>query len=182
MPPGLAARAGARENAGHGAAETAKSYHAAATPDRTMNGSRALGIDFGERRIGLALSDADGRLALPWKVIERRSDDEAVAAIARIVAEEEISRLVVGEPRRIGGAPESETFRRAHGFGAKLERATGLEIEWVDEAFTSADAAARLREVGIDSRRARGRLDAVAAQLLLQDALDRRSRADGGGS
>ena len=133
----------------------------------------------GRPQLRQAVADADGRLALPWKVIERRSDDEAVAAIARIVAEEEISRLVVGEPRRIGGAPESETFRRAHGFGAKLERATGLEIEWVDEAFTSADAAARLREVGIDSRRARGRLDAVAAQLLLQDALDRRVRSEG---
>lgn len=138
-----------------------------------MNRSRALGIDFGERRIGLALSDADGRLALPWKVLERRSDAEAVAAIARIVGEEEISRLVVGEPRRIGGAPESQTFRRVHGFAEKLALATGLEIEWVDEAFTSADAAARLREAGVDARRARGKLDAVAAQLLLQDALDR---------
>lgn len=138
-----------------------------------MNRSRALGIDFGERRIGLALSDADGRLALPWKVLERRSDAEAVAAITRIVGEEEISRLVVGEPRRIGGAPESEIFRRVHGFAEKLALATGLRIEWVDEAFTSADAAARLREAGVDARRARGKLDAVAAQLLLQDALDR---------
>lgn len=138
-----------------------------------MNRSRALGIDFGERRIGLALSDADGRLALPWKVLERRSDAEAVAAITRIVGEEEISRLVVGEPRRIGGAPESEIFRRVHGFAEKLALATGLEVEWVDEAFTSADAAARLREAGVDARRARGKLDAVAAQLLLQDALDR---------
>lgn len=141
---------------------------------------RALGVDFGERRIGLALSDPDGRLALPLRVLERRSDEAAIAAIAAVARDYEVALLVVGEPRRIGGAPESDAFRRAHAFGDKLAAALGLPLEWIDEAFTSAAAAARLREAGLDARRARGKLDAVAAQILLQEALDR--RVSGGGS
>ena len=53
---------------------------------------------------------------------------------------------------------------------------TGLPVEWVDEALTSVEAAGRLREAGIDTRREPGRIDAVAAQILLQDALDRDAR------
>jgi len=138
---------------------------------------RALGIDFGERRIGLALSDPDGRLALPLRVLERTSDAAAVAAIAELAREQEVELLVVGEPRRVAGGAESETLRRARSFGEKLGAATGLPLEWIDESFTSAAAAERLREAGLDARRARGRIDAVAAQILLQEALDRRRDA-----
>jgi putative Holliday junction resolvase len=139
---------------------------------------RALGIDFGERRIGLALSDPEGRFALPLRVLERTSDAAAIAAIADIARAEEVELLVVGEPRRIGGG-ESAMLERARGFGEKLGAATGLPLEWIDEAFTSAAAAERLREAGLDARRARGKLDAVAAQILLQEALDRRRPAGG---
>jgi putative Holliday junction resolvase len=159
---------------------SSRPFRAIAALDHSL--VRALGIDFGERRIGLALSDADGRLALPLRVVERRSDDAAVAEIAALAREHEVTWLVVGEPRRFGewaGAPESETFRRAHGFGDALARATGLPLEWIDEAYSSAAAAERLREAGLDARRARGKLDAVAAQILLQEALDRRARGDG---
>lgn len=139
---------------------------------------RALGIDFGERRIGLALSDPEGRMALPLRVLERTSDAAAIAAIAELVEAEQVELLVVGEPRPVAGGAEPETLARARSFGSKLAAATGLEIEWIDEAFTSAAAAERLREAGVSARRARGRLDAVAAQILLQEALDRR-RATG---
>jgi putative Holliday junction resolvase len=139
--------------------------------------TRALGVDFGERRIGLALSDPEGRMALPLRVIERVSDAQAAAEIAGLAREYEVELLVVGEPHRLAGAPASETLARARSFGERLASATGLPVEWIDEAFTSAAAAERLREAGLDSRRARGRLDAVAAQILLQEALDRRARA-----
>ncbi len=116
-------------------------------------------------------------MALPLRVIERHSDAQAAAEIARVAREHEVELLVVGEPHRPGGAPASETLGRARSFGARLGAATGLPVEWIDEAFTSAAAAERLREAGLDSRRARGRIDAVAAQILLQEALDRRARA-----
>lgn len=135
---------------------------------------RTLAIDFGEKRIGLALSDADGRFALPWKVLERRSDEAAIATLAGWIVEQEVAALVVGLPRQPGEGPESPLLARARSFGDKLSVATGLPVEWIDEAFTSASAAERLREAGVDARRAKGKLDAVAAQILLQEALDRR--------
>jgi len=137
---------------------------------------RALGIDFGERRIGLALSDPEGRFALPHGVLPRASDRDAVAEIARLAAAEGVELLVVGEPRRPADGLAGDAVARVHAFAAKLGRATGLPIEWVDETLTSREAAERLRAVGGSRRARRDRLDAIAAQILLQEALDRRPR------
>ncbi len=134
---------------------------------------RYLGIDFGERRIGLAISDAAGRVALPLRTLTRRSDEQAVAEILAIAEREEVEALVVGEPRRLDGAAGTAAAR-AGAFAAKLAAATALPCERVDEALTSVEAAARMREAGLDPRRYRGGLDAIAAQILLQDALDAR--------
>lgn len=131
---------------------------------------RALGIDFGEKRIGLAISE--GTLAVPLLTLERRDDRSALREIAEIVAREGIGRLVVGEPRKLDGTRGSAA-ERARRFGERLADLTGLPLELVDEALTSVEAAERLRAAGIDPRRHPGRLDAVAAQILLQEALDR---------
>jgi putative Holliday junction resolvase len=134
---------------------------------------RALGIDFGERRIGLALSDPEGRLAVPLTTLDRRDDRQAARAIAAIAREEAVEVLVLGDPRTLDGGrgPASERVAR---FGRRLEAAAGLPVERVEETLTTAEARARLREAGIDPRREPGRVDAVAAQILLQQALDRR--------
>jgi putative holliday junction resolvase len=137
---------------------------------------RALGIDFGERRIGLAISDPDGRLALPLVTLERRNDRSALRQIAEIARREGVGRLVLGEPVDLYGR-RGPTAERARRFGERLAEMTGLPVEWVDEALTSVEAAARLRQAGVDTRREPGRIDAVAAQILLQDALDRQARS-----
>jgi putative pre-16S rRNA nuclease len=133
---------------------------------------RSLGIDFGEKRIGLAISDPEGRFALPLTTLERRSDRAAVQQIAAIARAEGVGRLVLGEPLGRDGArgPAAERVRR---FGERLAAATGLPLERVDESLTSVEAAARLRQAGVDPRREPGRIDAVAAQILLQEVLDR---------
>ena len=112
---------------------------------------RTLGIDFGETRIGLAISDPAGRVAVPLTTLER---------------------LVLGEPVGLDGqrGPAAERVER---FGRKLAAVTGLPLALIDEALTTVAAAERLREAGIDPRRQPERLDALAAQILLQDALDR---------
>jgi putative Holliday junction resolvase len=133
---------------------------------------RALGIDFGERRIGLAISDPAGRLAVPLATLERRTDRVAVAQIAEIAGREGVERLVVGEPVSVDGS-RGEAVDRVRRFGAKLAARTGLPLTFVGEALTTVEAHARLREAGIDPRREPGRLDALAAQILLQEALDR---------
>jgi len=130
----------------------------------------ALGVDFGERRIGLAV--AHGGVAVPLETLERRTDRAAVGAIAALARRHGCGVLVVGEPRRLGGG-RGEAAERARRFGAKLEAKSGLPVVFVDEALTSVEAAARLAEAGVDPRRRPGRIDAVAAQILLQEALDR---------
>ena len=152
---------------------------------------RALGIDFGERRIGLAISDPEGRLAVPLATLERRSDRAAMAEIAEIARREGVERLVVGEPVGLDGrrGPAAE---RARTFAERLAERTGLPLTLVDEALTTVEAAARLREAGGSSQGTRGRrgrrqagpkgaIDAVAAQILLQEALDGSRGAEGPG-
>jgi putative Holliday junction resolvase len=132
----------------------------------------ALGIDFGERRIGVALSDPERRLAVPWGVVERTSDRQAIGELAALARAEGATLLVAGEPRRLDGGT-GEAARRARGFAERLARAARLPLVLVDEALSSAEAARRLAEAGVEGRARRGRLDAVAAQILLQEALDR---------
>jgi putative Holliday junction resolvase len=137
---------------------------------------RALGIDFGEKRIGLAISDPEGRLAVPLTTLERRNDRSALRQIAEIARREGVERLVLGEPRGLDGRG-GENAERVRRFGERLAAMTGLPLELVDEALTSAEAAARLRQAGIGVRREPGRIDAVAAQILLQEILDRGSNS-----
>jgi putative holliday junction resolvase len=134
--------------------------------------ARALGIDFGEKRIGLAISDPDGRLAVPLATLARRSDRAAAAAIAQLARSEGVRRLVLGEPLSADGlrGPAAQRVRR---FGARLAAAAGLPLTYVDETLTSVEAAARLRAAGVDLRRQPERIDAAAAQILLQEDLDR---------
>ena len=137
---------------------------------------RALGIDFGERRIGLAISDPDGRLALPLETVQRDTDRRAIARIAAIARREGAERLVAGEPLGPEGVKGTAAARAAR-FAHRLAEKLGLPLELVDESLTSVAAEERLREAGIDPRSDRGRVDQVAAQILLQESLDRQGDA-----
>jgi putative holliday junction resolvase len=132
---------------------------------------RALGIDFGERRIGIAVSDPEGRFAMPLTTIERRNDRSAIRAIEEIALREEVGLLVIGEPVGLEGqrGPAAERARR---FGERLAERMGLPLRVVGEALTTVEATERLRQAGFDPRKDPARLDAVAAQILLQEALD----------
>lgn len=139
---------------------------------------RTLGIDFGERRIGLALSDPEGRVAVPLETLTRVSDRQVIGHLLEIVRKERVERLVVGEPMNLDGS-RGPAAERARSFSRKLAAESGLPCEMVDESLTSVEAIERLREVGIDPRRHPERVDAVAAQILLQQALDRARRSEG---
>lgn len=134
---------------------------------------KALGIDFGEKRVGLAVSDADGRYAMPLKTLTRRSDRQVIEEIGSLVAEESVAWIVVGDPRKMDGSASSQSERTAS-FCKKLSSALGLPIETINESLTSHEASSRLRRSDLSARRRRELLDAVAAQILLQEALDRR--------
>jgi putative Holliday junction resolvase len=141
---------------------------------------RILGVDFGRRRIGLALSDVTGTLARPWRVIVAGATPVASAdQLAAIIAESrsrpdddiDIGAVVVGLPRRLNGEDTDQT-QPARDFAHHLETITGLGVRLQDERLTSREAESRLAERERDWRRRKPRLDAAAAAIILQDYLD----------
>ncbi len=139
---------------------------------------RVLGIDFGLRRVGLALSDPSGRLARPWRVVVRRGDDTALAAelareVAALAADEDgLAAVVVGRPARLDGSP-SEMTARVEAFAAALGAMVPVAVALEDERLSSHEAEARLAERERDWRKRKAKLDAAAAAVVLQDYLDR---------
>ncbi|MCC7139958.1 MAG: Holliday junction resolvase RuvX [Planctomycetes bacterium] len=137
---------------------------------------RVGAVDYGRRRVGLAVSDALGITVrgLPTLV---RPDDEAaaVAATAAALRAEQVVRVVVGLPLHADGRP-SEMSAEARRFGDALGRALGLEVVYVDEGLTSWEAEQDLRAAGKDLRRAQqsGAVDQAAAKALLRGYLRER--------
>ena len=141
---------------------------------------RALGIDYGERRIGLALSDATGLLASPWKKIA--NDADVAAAAKRLAAEvralqsqDGLDAIVIGLPRRLNGEATEQTVR-VQKLAALLAAEVTAPISLQDERLTSHEAETLLAARERDWRKRKDQLDAMAAALILQDFLDSRPR------
>lgn len=142
--------------------------------------SRVLAVDWGERRIGLAVSDPGGIIATGLETLEVRSRDDAVARVAVCVREVEAERVVVGMPLLMSGE-RGEAARAAQDFAEQLAAALAVPVETYDERLTSALSQRRLREVGVRTGHARARIDQGAAVVLLESFLLRlRSRGPGG--
>ncbi len=135
---------------------------------------RALGVDFGEKRIGLAVSDASGEVVVAIGVVRRRSDAQAASEVASAALERGVERVVVGLPLRVGSGGESLFAERARSFARKLASVSGLPVDLHGEELTSASAASSLRSAGLFPRRDSGALDAEAAAELLRDWLSAR--------
>lgn len=137
--------------------------------DRTV---RFLGIDLGEKRVGVATGDSQVGVAVPHSTIRRTGDRQVIAELRALAADSGAQVLVVGEPRRLDGSvgPAAE---RARAFAQKLGQACDLPVRTVNESLTSVEAKRRLREAGVDPRRHPERVDAVAAQILLEEELGR---------
>jgi putative Holliday junction resolvase len=139
---------------------------------------RALGVDVGDRRLGLAISDATGVLARPLETIVVNSPADAVERIARTVerleAEDDgLGAIVVGLPTRLDGTPSTATSR-VESFITALRKRTQVPIVTEDERLTSREAESRLAQRERDWRKRKLKLDAAAAAIILQDYLDRR--------
>jgi putative Holliday junction resolvase len=137
---------------------------------------RVLGVDFGERRIGLAVSDRTGTLASPIRTIDRRGLDLdpatlIVNALEDLAQDDPIDRIVVGLPRRLDGSDNDQTSR-VRQLALDLARRTGLPVDLQDERLSSREAEERLAVRQRDWRKRKDRLDAAAAAILLQDWLD----------
>ena len=149
--------------------------HRAAQGRENPENMRYLGIDFGETRIGVAVSDEAARMALPVCTIERRDDYSAIAELRALAREREVGGLVMGRPTHLDGRP-GELAPRIHRFGRRLADACKLPLHFVDEALTSVQARSDLRTAGKKTV-VRADIDAAAARVLLQDYLDAASRS-----
>ncbi len=133
---------------------------------------RMLGIDYGRARIGVAVSDELGMLAHPLETIPAAKIDVAAKRVAEIAREKNVERVVLGMPRHMNGdiglAAEEVKI-----FADKLRPLLPCEIVLWDERLTTTAANRALRESGQKTRRTRGVVDQVAAQMILQGYLDR---------
>ncbi len=136
-----------------------------------MTMTRVLGIDFGTRRVGAAVSDPGRSIATPLEVYERRDWSRDAAHYRHLVREHDIDRIVVGLPLHTGGG-ESESSALARRWGAWLARETGVAVFFYDERYTTVEADEVLRSAGFKLKVRQARRDMLAARLLLQNYLD----------
>jgi putative Holliday junction resolvase len=140
---------------------------------------RVLGIDYGARRIGLALSDATATLASPWRLVQRPPSDAEtlrlmVAEITALAKEDDgLEAVVVGWPRRLDGTPNDQT-PIVETFARTLEAQVPVPVILQDERLSSHEAESRLAAREPDWKKRKQKIDAVAAAIILQDYLDGR--------
>jgi putative holliday junction resolvase len=143
---------------------------------------RFLAVDYGERRIGLALSDPTATIAQPLPTLQRRRGKRPpTAAILELAAEHEVAGFVLGLPITLEGT-ESDWTREVRAFGDRLAGRAGLPVHYVDERMTSVAAERAVRSIGLPrrERERKDRVDAAAAVLILQSFLDRRGPGNTG--
>jgi putative Holliday junction resolvase len=144
--------------------------------------ARILAVDWGERRIGLAVSDPHGIIATGLETLEVRSLEEALKRLSAIAGETGAERIVVGLPLLMSGE-RGEAARTAEEFATALGRRVGIRVDTYDERLTSTISQRRLREVGVRTGHHRGRVDQGAAVALLESyLLWLQSRPEGAGS
>ncbi|MGI9627355.1 MAG: Holliday junction resolvase RuvX [Longimicrobiales bacterium] len=137
-----------------------------------------MGIDYGVRRIGIAMSDPTRSLATPLTtMLRRRGKRPPIAAIARLVEEHDVHHIVVGIPQEADGASPDWT-EEIRAFADKLAERTGRPVETQDESFSTLEAQSKLDSIGTSAKRKeqKGRLDAAAASIILQDWLDQHAQ------
>ena len=137
---------------------------------------KVAGIDYGTVRIGIAVSDTDRILASPYETYIRKSSgrdaqDREAQYFRRLVSEERITQFVLGLPLHLSGNL-SEKAKEVLQFGRWLKEKTGLEIDYMDERYTSVEAERILRDAGLTDKKRKAHRDKLAAQILLSTYLE----------
>jgi putative holliday junction resolvase len=133
---------------------------------------RSLGLDVGDKRIGVALSDPLGMLASPLLVIERQDDAADIAAILQIVKQCKVEKIIVGLPQSMNGTIGAQA-EKVKLFGEKLKKESPAPVDFRDERLSTVSAKRMIREAGTrKSNKKKGEYDAAAAAIILQTFLD----------
>lgn len=134
---------------------------------------KILAVDYGEKRIGLALGDTESKLALPYGVLERQADELVLERLQQILLAEDIGLVVVGEPVTLGHKASQQT-QTTRAFADFLKAHLAIPVALCDERFTSQRADAAMRGAGAPTRSR----DELAAMFILQDYLERPTLKD----
>jgi putative Holliday junction resolvase len=130
---------------------------------------RVLGIDYGDARIGIAMSDETRFLASPLTTV--MSGRDAATEVATLIDENQVDTVVIGLPLNMDGS-EGTAVEKARAFSEKLKKLTSVPIIEMDERLTTVTAHENLRAAGLDGRKRKHVVDMAAAQIILQDWLD----------
>lgn len=135
---------------------------------------RNLGLDVGDKRIGVALSDPSGVLASPLTIIHRRNEIVDIEAIIGIIAQHQVGQIVVGFPRSMDGSLGRQV-EKVKAFVRKLCSYTKVPLKFRDERLSTVSARRLMREAGIKKRKVKIHDDAAAAAVILQGYLDEKT-------
>ena len=138
---------------------------------------RIMALDIGEKRVGVAISDPDERVASPVVVLPSEEVRTCARSFRNVLEDWEPELIVCGLPMTLAGE-EGPQAQRIKEFAAEVSRATSLPIEFADERLSSAEAKRSLREKGLSQKAMRGKVDMIAASLFLQTWLDARFQPD----
>ena len=136
---------------------------------------RILGIDLGEKRIGLAVSDPLGLTAQAVTTLVRDDDEHILSELARVIEDKDVTEIVLGLPKNMDGSLGTQA-EWASEFAECLRERFGLPVHLIDERLTSARAERVMLQADMSRAKRRKRIDVMAAQFILQAFLDRRGK------
>ncbi len=133
--------------------------------------SRTLALDYGTKRVGMALSDPTGSLASPLPFVPATPVAKLFGTIKLLIREKEVGQILVGLPRNMDGT-YGPSARAAEEFARRLKDVVPIPIKMVDERLSTVEAGRRLREGGKKAAEQKGKIDSASAQIILQSFLD----------
>ena len=130
-----------------------------------------MGLDYGDRRIGIAFSDLLGLIASAYEVYKNTDQDTTIKYLTNLAKQQDVDEIVLGLPLNMQGE-ENERTQVTREFGAKLQNYSGISVVYEDERLTSVEADELLKERRLSWEKRKELLDKVSAQLILQSYLD----------
>ena len=132
-----------------------------------MQKHRKMGVDYGDKRIGIALSDLLCIISSPYEVYQNRGEEDALKHLDKIIKENDVDEVAFGLPLNMDGT-EGERAKLHRAFGEKLENYAGVKVYFIDERLTSAEAEDILISSGVRREKRKELIDKIAAQIILQ--------------
>lgn len=138
-----------------------------------MQKHRIMGVDYGDKRIGIALSDLLCIISSPYEVYQNKGEEDALKHLGQIIKDNDVTEVAFGLPLNMDGS-EGERAKLHRQFGERLEKYSGVKVFYVDERLTSAEAEDILISSGVRREKRKELIDKIAAQIILQNLIDKR--------